>query len=241
MNELYKILIVEDEFAIALNLKTILISANYTVVGIADSFKKCVKLCKDDRPDLILMDIQIKGAYDGIESASLIKDMFDIPVLFITAFGQDVFFERAKKLGPEAYITKPFNTIELLRTIAIACEKKTLESKQNINNLVLNSGDGWVKVNLNDIIYIMSDNNYCTLFFDEEKPLLINITLKAIENKLPKLDFFRCHQSYLISMKKIKKIERDDSHFAIMTNNSKIPIARVKRSIMLEKFKQYIT
>ena len=239
MNEGYKILIVEDEFTIALNLQSILANANYRVLGIADSFKSCVEECKKERPDLILMDIQIKGAYDGIETASLIKDMFGIPVIFITAFGQEDFFERAKILGPEAYITKPFDTKSLLRTIAIACEKISLKTPSDTKNLILNSGDGWVKVAIEDIVYVMSDNNYCSIYLEREKPLLINITLKAIEQQLPRKDFFRCHQSYLLSMQKIKKIERDDGYFAIMDEGSKIPISRVNRSIMLEKFKQY--
>lgn len=239
MNEAYKILIVEDEFTIALNLQAILSNANYIVLGIADSFKACVEECKKERPDLILMDIEIKGAYDGIETASLIKDMFDIPVIFITAFGQEEFFERAKKLRPEAYITKPFDTNSLLRTIAIACEKIKIKTTQDTKNLILNSGDGWVKVEIDSIVFVMSDNNYCSLYLNEEKPLLINITLKAIEQQLPPKDFFRCHQSYLLSMEKIKKIERDEGYVAIMNDGSKVPISRVNRTIMLEKFKQY--
>ena len=187
------------------------------------------------------MDIEIKGAYDGIETASMIKDMYDIPILFITAFGQEDFFERAKKLNPEAYITKPFVKDDLLRTVALCAQKIASKTIENTTSLVLNSGDGWVKVVFDDINYVMSDNNYCTLYMENEKPLLINISLKAIEQQLPQKDFFRCHHSYLISMKKIKKIERNDGHFAIMNNDTSIPISRANRAIMLEKFKLYFS
>ena len=241
MNESYKVLIVEDEFAIALNLQSILANAGYVVLGIADSFKSCVALCRENRPDLILMDIEIKGDHDGIETASVLKEMFDVDILFITAFGQEEFFDRAKKLAPEGYITKPFDTNALLRTVAIACEKKELKSAEEIKSLVLNSGDGWVKVSFSDIVYVMSDNNYCTIYLDEGKPLLINITLKAMEERLPPKDFCRCHQSYMVSMQKIKKIARNDGYFLIMKDGKEIPVSRLKKAVVLEKFKHYIS
>ncbi len=241
MNEPFKILIVEDEFTIALNLKSILENAGHIVLEPVDSFKKCVDTCKDGLPDLILMDIEIKGEHDGIESASMIKDMFGLPIVFITAFSQNEIFDRAKKIKPEGYITKPFVKDDLLRTVELCKEKKESNQPENTSTLILNSGDGWVKVNFDDLLYIMSDNNYCTLFLENEKPLLINITLKAIEQKLPQNDFFRCHHSYMISMKKLKKIERKEGYFAILTNDIKVPISRAKRTIMLEKFKHYFS
>ncbi|MBZ8178728.1 hybrid sensor histidine kinase/response regulator [Oscillatoria salina] len=122
MNEV-KILIVEDELLIAKSLSRKLQALGYTVVSVVSSGLAALQKTIELNPDLILMDIAIKGNYDGIETANMIRESHNIPIVYLTAYADDDTLARAEKSGSYGYILKPFKERELHATIKIALKK----------------------------------------------------------------------------------------------------------------------
>ena len=117
------ILIVEDELLIAKNLSHKLESLGYQIVGIVSSGADAIQRAGEMEPDLILMDIVIKGDMDGIETAVIINQKFDIPIIYTTAYADDETLQRAENTGSYGYLLKPFKQRELHATIKIALSK----------------------------------------------------------------------------------------------------------------------
>jgi len=128
-----KILVVEDESIVAMDIKHRLESLDYQVPEIASSGEEAVEKASKTNPDLILMDIVLKGEMDGIDAAQLIKDRFDIPVVYLTAYSDEKTLKRAKITGPFGYIIKPFEDQELHSAIEVALYKHMMESKLKEN------------------------------------------------------------------------------------------------------------
>lgn len=124
-----KILIIEDERITAMGIKHKLERLGYSVLGIGSSGKEAIEKTKKYMPDLILMDIILKGETDGIDTAKKINQDFNIPIVYLTAYSNNKTIKRAKLTNPFGYITKPFNDSELKSTIELAIYKNALEMK----------------------------------------------------------------------------------------------------------------
>ena len=131
VDKMYKanILIVEDESIEAMSFEQSLKSSGYDVVGIASAGEDALKKAADLEPDLILMDIVLKGDMDGIEVAAQIKEVFDIPVIYLTAHPEESVVNRAKLTSPYGYLIKPVNKTDLKNTIELALYKHDMEIK----------------------------------------------------------------------------------------------------------------
>lgn len=111
------ILVVEDDAIGAMDLNGILTSLGYSVLGPVSSGAKALDKIKDTTPDLVLMDITIKGDINGIETAKLIKDQIEVPVIFLTAHSDEKTVKQAEQVNPAGYIIKPFDGVKLRKTI----------------------------------------------------------------------------------------------------------------------------
>jgi CheY-like chemotaxis protein len=112
-----KILIVEDEIIIAKEIQNSLRGLGYPSSTIVKSGEVAIKIVREIHPDLILMDIMLQGNIDGIQAAEHIRERFDVPIIYLTAYSDDKTLERAKKTEPSGYILKPFEETELRTTI----------------------------------------------------------------------------------------------------------------------------
>jgi PAS domain S-box-containing protein len=151
------ILIVEDELIVAMELKSRLYDLGYSVCGIVASGEEAISRTIMQKPDIILMDINIKGAFDGIKTAEIIKADHDIPIIFITAFVDPKTLQRAKITEPYGYIIKPFEERELHTAIEIALykhnmEKKLRNSERRLSITLKSIGDGVIATNKEGII-----------------------------------------------------------------------------------------
>ncbi|MEA2004732.1 MAG: response regulator [Acidobacteriota bacterium] len=122
----YKILIVEDESIIALDIKNILEKLEYAVCGITYTGEDAINETNRHRPDLVLMDIGLKGNIDGLAAAEIIFEEFQTPIIFLTGFADDKTIQKAYKSSPFGYIIKPIDE-ETLKTVI----EKTLEKIPN--------------------------------------------------------------------------------------------------------------
>lgn len=146
MKEKTRLLIVEDERIVAMDLRQRLQRFNYEVVDLASSGASAIEAVETHRPDLILMDIRIQGEMDGIQTADFIRKKYNVPHIFLTAHRDDDTINRAKHTEPDGYLLKPFNDREIQTTIEMALYKhemrdKLLLSELKFRSLIQNSSD----------------------------------------------------------------------------------------------------
>ena len=125
-----KILIVEDEKILAMGLKKKLAKLGYSVTGLASSGAEAIESVKEVQPDLILMDIVLKGAMDGIEAAKFIVNLYDVPIIYLTAYADEEILARAEKTCPYGYILKPYKDSELNANIKMAIYKHNAQKEK---------------------------------------------------------------------------------------------------------------
>ena len=118
------ILIVEDDFIVGKVIEKNLLDLGYTVSGLVATGRDALTKVASERPDLVLMDIRLQGDMDGIEASGKILAVFNIPVVFLTAFSDKQTFDRALSTAPYGYIIKPFSASTLSATIKVALNKK---------------------------------------------------------------------------------------------------------------------
>ncbi len=135
-----KILIVEDDTIIAMELMERIKELKYEVAGVVGSGLEAIDMVKETQPGLVLMDIRLSGKMDGIEAAEKIREKFDVPVIFLTAYADEETLSRAKKTEPFGYILKPFDARMLHTNIEMALyrhqmERKLKQNEQKYKNL----------------------------------------------------------------------------------------------------------
>ncbi|MCB0801997.1 MAG: response regulator [Flavobacteriales bacterium] len=227
-----RILIVEDEAIVAKDISVCLIRTGYEVIGTFSNGEQALEFLKTDKPDLILMDIMLAGKLTGIETTVIIKEKYDIPVVFLTAYADEKTIEKAKVTEPYGYIIKPFKEIDLRTSIEMA-SYKFLKEKEKFSKLThkglekdsiiakeyiyVKSNSRLVKVDNNKIIFIEALKDYVILHTLTEK-FTIHSTMKDIEKKLPDEYFIRVHRSFIINLKKISSI---DSSFVMLEDYKK--------------------
>jgi CheY-like chemotaxis protein len=126
-----KILVVEDEKIVALGIKRMLKHMGYIVPSIASSGEEAIKKAEITFPDLILMDIMLKGDIDGITAATTISRKMNIPVVYLTAYSDEKMMQRAKETEPYGYIVKPFEENDLCSTIELALYRHNNKNKKD--------------------------------------------------------------------------------------------------------------
>ena len=123
-------LIVEDEALIAEELRERLSRLGFSIIATVDSADEGVTIATRERPDLVLMDIRLKGEKDGVDAAREIRQQVDLPVVYITAYSDRLTVDRAKKSDHDGFLLKPFHRSELQSTIQVAMERHALRKKR---------------------------------------------------------------------------------------------------------------
>ncbi len=121
------ILVVDDERVIGMALAASLARLGYSTAGLADSGESALRLCEEKQPDLVLMDVRLKGRMDGVEAAERITRQFHTPIIFLTAFWDEDTVARAKQSGPYAFLVKPYEDRDLQTAIELALYKSRME------------------------------------------------------------------------------------------------------------------
>lgn len=140
----FRIMVVEDEAIVSLDIQGRLKALGYHVAGITASGEEAIQIIEENRPDLILMDIMLEGTIDGIDTAAEIKKRHNIPIIYLTAYADNDTFKRAKITEPFGYIIKPFEDRELNLTIEMALYKHHAET-------TLNENRRWLKTTFDSI------------------------------------------------------------------------------------------
>jgi len=239
MNPKTRILIVEDDMIIAANISLQLTKLGYEINGIVSRGEEAIIHAKLDVPDIILMDVNLKGSIDGIETVSAIQKVANIPVIYITANNDEPTFIRAKKTHPHAFISKPMNKLVLQRTISLVEEqiKKNSDKKTSKtetleileDRIFIRHKGNMVKLLLDQIQYIEADRNYCIIVTPKIQYVL-TCTLKMMEDKLPDNLFVRAHRSYIVNITKLDVVA--EGHVEI--KRKVIPLSKSYKELLLK-------
>lgn len=212
------ILVVEDEFLVAADIEESLLSLGYAVQNTLASGQAAIEEVEKQLPDLILMDIILKGDMTGIEAATIIGQKHDVPVIFLTANADVATIEKAKLSLPYGYIIKPFSEKDLQTNIEIARYKfeNDIQSKMESdqfntffkasakvkNQLILEGEKGLEKINLPNVYYVEREGEQCRVYL-RDNDLVIQDNLDRVEKKLPEDTFVRVSVDYIINLDKV--------------------------------------
>jgi len=122
-------LIVEDEILIAEELSERLSSLGFSVIDAVDSADEGIAIATRERPDLVLMDIRLKGEKDGVQAAAEIRQQVDVPIVYLTAYSDRRTVDRAKRTEHDGFILKPFHRRELQTTVEVAMQRHALRAQ----------------------------------------------------------------------------------------------------------------
>lgn len=221
-----KIVIVEDEVLIAEHLKSILVSFGYTQVWLVHSLKNVLEAFEKIKPDLVLLDIRIESETEGLNLGKKLNDEFKTPFIYITAFSEKSILGKALNTFPASIITKPFKQADIFSAVNLVfINQNSKKSYINFKN-----GTEFIKLNVNDILFVERNGNYINIQCLGKHFLLRN-SLEWIVEKLPKDVFFRIHRSYLVNLRKITKHTSE----CIYINQIEIPISRNIKKDFFEK------
>jgi DNA-binding LytR/AlgR family response regulator len=239
------IVLVEDELIIAEDMTNILENIGYNVIGVAIDFDEAIEILEREKPDLILLDINLSGKRDGIELAEEINRRFAIPFIFTTSYSDSATLERAKPVNPVNYLVKPFKKEQLYTAIEIAIfniAKKsdpiTQEGKNYGEALIIKEAlfikdkFKYSKLIINDILWIKSDGNYLEINTLNKKEI-IRATMSGFMDRLNRSNFFRTHKSYIVNLDYLSRFETP----YVTIVDTKIPISKTFSDELLKRLK----
>ena len=245
------ILITEDESIVAKDIQHSLKKLGYNVIGICSTGEDAIATVEEKRPDLILMDIMLKGEMSGIDAADQIRARFNIPVIFLTAYADESTLSKAKVTEPYGYIIKPFKEIDLHTSIEMALYKHNknldlkkerdflyslVEGKEGAKDIIfVKSNQKLVKVHTKDIYYVEALKDYVVINTAHSR-YTIHSTMKDIEKKLPLNEFVRVHRSFIVRIDKIVAI--DHASVVLEDDRRQIPVGGSYKDELAQKINQ---
>lgn len=238
--------IVEDDLALAIDLQMIVEEMGYNVVGRVDNSTDALEMIHTKSPDLILMDIDIKGNMSGIEVADKIRHL-DIPVLFITSYNDQEKFDAASQTNYIGYLVKPVNKFTLRSTIETTFRRLVEDEKEKNDqadqsenqdsfplkdSLYFKKRGVLHKIKISRILYVSANDDY-TITMTEDGKFISSLRLFEIQKLLEPFDFAKVHRSHLVNLSKISSI--DTSKNVLLVGEHKIPFSRANKSLIMEK------
>ncbi|MBC7411477.1 MAG: response regulator [Bacteroidia bacterium] len=245
------VVVVEDESIVSKDIQNSLKKIGYNVVGAAATADSAIALIEEFKPDVVLLDIMIKGEKSGIDVAEYIRENHSIPVIFLTAYADNATFNKAKNTEPYGYIIKPFKEIDLQTSIELALfkhEKNTnvikerdmlsrlIESKQDSNIFFIKANSSLHKVYSKNIMYVEALKDYVTIHTSTQGRFTIHNTMKEVNNKLSTGEFIRIHRSFIVRLENV--IAVDYFNLTLDFENKVLPIGASYRDKFYESIKQ---
>lgn len=241
------VLVVEDESIVSKDIQHSLKKLGYNVVGAASTGERAFELAESEQPDIILMDIMLKGNINGIETAEKVKKELNIPVIYLTAYADEATLSKAKVTEPYGYIIKPFKEVDLHTSIEMALYKYSkerevlkerdlfyslIENKESKDFIFVKSKSRLVKIKTNDIYYVEALKDYVVINTLESR-YTIHSTMKEIVSKLSGDQFIRVHRSFIVRVDKIAAIEYPNLH--LEKDKKVIPIGGSFRDDLMDR------
>jgi len=213
------------------------------IAGVADSVLSGLEVIKTEKPDLVFLDIKMQDG-TGFDLLNRIENK-NFALIFLTAY--DEYAIKAFKFSAVDYLLKPLDPDELILAVNKAVEDIE-NNKMNISTLienlnsikkdnkkiVLKTTDSIHLISINDIIRLESTGNYTKFYLVNQKPIMVSHTLKDYDDILTEYGFFRVHQSHLVNLQHIIRLDKADGGVIVLTNNEQAPISIRKKEAFLK-------
>ncbi len=247
-----RILIVEDDLSFALELEMLVQEIGYELAGRVDNSSDAMSIIYGNPPDIILMDIDIKGNLTGIQLGESIKDT-GIPIIFITSFDDEQHYEAAKKTNIVGYLVKPANKFSLRTTINLAMKKlaqhnpvettkeeetSSVKDDENVifkDAMFLKKQKVYYRIDIKDIQCIEADGNYSNIYVGDQK-FYSKFKLSYLEGLLPDDKFMRTHRGHILNLDFFKSINMEENTLKTQ-NGQTVLLSRSKRQDFLQRMK----
>lgn len=228
----------------ALDVEMLLDEMGLQLAAKVDNSEAALKFIHSEQPDLIIMDVELKGEKSGLDIAKEINHL-RIPIIFTTSYKDKVSFEASKAVHSFGYLVKPFDKISLQSTMEQAI--KSIYPEEPLETAPVSLGAGTIlsdtvlvkhgnllyTVRFNEIFYIQGDGNYCSIHTDSRK-YLVKLSLRKILEALPASEFMAIHKSFIVRLSKVDSV--DISSGKLMVGKDVLPLGRNYKNEFLERF-----
>lgn len=236
MNNL-RIFLVEDNMSFALEVEMLVSRLGCSMVGQADNGAEAICKVDEKNPNLILLDIGIRGTINGLDLAKKFRQQ-KRAIIFITQSRDRNTYQTAQTFQPLAYLVKPFDLLTLRSTLEQASRtlppKKVSEpeGKNDPYSFYIRQNNVLNKVKYNQISWIKSDGNYCNIHTVNKK-FVTKVSLVTLMKRLEKMDFIRVHKQYIVPVYRIENINLVNS--VLYIGDQMIPIGRSYKSVLVKQ------
>jgi len=231
-----RVLIVEDNSIAAEAIAVTLNRNQLTPVRICQSGEEAIKVFKEEDVDLVLMDIVLAGAMDGISTAQILREHRSVPLIYLTDHSGKALIDRAKKTFPANYLTKPFNEAELVRAIELAFNNARNEHNMHKafheHIFVRTDTQGFVRIAYMDILYLEAARSYCRVVTDKTTYTLCS-SMNQIHESFGNNDFIRVHRSRVVNTKRVTRLEGN----ILYLDEKKVDMSREFREDLISSVK----
>lgn len=230
------LLIVEDSISYAIELEQTASEIGFNVIGSVDNSGDALDIIFSEQPDVILMDINIKGRLTGIDIAKRIIHL-KIPILYITSFSDDATYQSALASNLVGYIIKPVEKLTLTTSLRLLIKNRIqndtgsntgIIAKDDHDYIFFLKKDTYHKLLVDDILFIQSNDNYCEFTLQCGATYLIRVKLAEVEHLLNGRNFIRCHRQYIVNQRKIRAV--NTTNYTLVINGEVIPFSRRKKN-----------
>ncbi len=239
-----RILIVEDESLVAMDMVDMLTRLGYYVLPNAMGYNDAIRIIENDKPDLALVDINLSGTQTGIDLARMLSTKYRIPFIFITSHSDKQTVKEAAATLPSGYLVKPFDSEDLFTSIEVAIaayanrggQQQQVSSGLHVDDCVFVKTDkNFVKVKVSDILWLESEHNY--MFIVSEKGrYVVRSNFKDFMSNISGERFMQVHKSYIINLDKIESF----SHTEIAIKGKEVPLSRNHKDEFLAKINRIV-
>ncbi|MBK6953049.1 MAG: response regulator transcription factor [Crocinitomicaceae bacterium] len=235
-----KVIIVEDEYTIALDTEMKLTAQGFMVLGIANDFVSLMEIMSEDTPDIILMDINLGEGGSVIDISKKLKKIISVPIVFLSAYSNPEVVSAALETEPFGYLVKPYKVEDLVITMQLAksqwlAKMAVNELKPNsetVDSIYVQSGTKLVKIDLSEILFLQALDNY-SIIQTEKNKVVVSLYLSQLAEKFPVSQFFQIHRSYIVNLKNIQSIDGNTVH----VGKFEIPVSRSNKADFLSRLK----
>lgn len=239
------VLVVEDDPIIGADLEDRLGDMGYMVSGPAVSGAEALRLFQSDNPDIVLMDIQLEGNWDGIETSRRMLEVRPLPIIFLTSNSDNATFAKAKSVRPQAFLSKPFRGKDLHHAIDLAIGQSVgfdqqqqppvaFSEQQPVllqDRLFVKIQDRMIRLFFRDILWVEADDYYCKIATRDQEILVVH-TLKKFGEALESVpELMRVHRSYIVNLTHVEEIGEG----YIYIHKQPIPINKSAREDLLAR------
>lgn len=225
-----RVVIVEDEMLLAEDIATDLHGFGYEVAGIFISGEQCQEEIGDLKPDVVVMDIRIKGSLDGIETARRINEILPTPIVYLTSNSDQATIKRLLDVFPSAFISKPYQKTDLMMAIEMAV-RKGASSTETEKCIFIKASSGYRKIELADILFLEAEGSYTRIQTTAESHL-VSYNLRYFEESINSGQFRRIHRSFIVNTQHVQTA----SSSQISIGDKNIPVSKTYAKEVLEWF-----